>query len=205
MNGWKKHIAYLRRRIGRIKQWHLALVLATLLIVTGCSLRANNLSMVSLREQVVEADKAIDRDKVKTTAKNLRDYVSRHMNTNTGGVALQNLYDADVRAAFAAANNEINSDAYQVATENCSPKIAQSGYQGYATCVAETVNLSSEQIKTPELPNAALYYVSYVAPRLSFDLAGVSLVVTVVVFLTLSLRILTAVALGVISRKKIKL
>jgi hypothetical protein len=205
MNGWKKRTAYLRRKIGRIKQWHLAVVLLLLLVVTVLSLRQNNLTMIDLRSQVIAADEASDWGGVDASAKTLREYVSHHMNTNTGQIALQNLYDDAVEQAFAAANAEIDSSSYSAATENCKSLIGQSGYQGYATCVAESVNLSSEQIQIPQLPNPALYYISFVSPKFSFDLAGVSLGLMIVVFFTFLLRAITAVVLGVATRKRVKL
>jgi hypothetical protein len=205
MNGWKKYSAYWRRRIGRIKQWHLGLIFVVLLVAASLGLRQNNLNMVELRNQVVAADEALDWDKVNSTAEVLHQYVSRHMNANTGQIALQNLYDSDTQQAFAAANSEIDSSAYQTATANCQALISQSGYTGYATCVAESVGVSSEQIRQPELPNEAFYYISFLSPRLSFDFAGVCLALLIVVFLTFLVRLLTAVILGVATRKKVKL
>jgi hypothetical protein len=205
MNGWKKYSAYLRRRIGRIKQWHLGLVFAVLLVAAFLGLRQNNLNMIELRNQVAAADEALDWGRVNSSAETLHQYVSRHMNANTGQIALQNLYNADVEKAFATANAEIDSSAYQAATASCQALISQSGYQGYANCVASSVGLSDEQVRQPEPPNAALYYISFLSPRLSFDLAGVCLVLLIVVFLTFSIRLLTAVALGVATRKKVKL
>jgi hypothetical protein len=205
MNEWKKRAAYLRRRLGRIKQWHLVVVFIILLVITLVGLRQNNLGMVELRAQVTEADKSLDWAAVNRSAENLHAYVNQHMNTDTGQIALQHLYDADVEKAFSAANTEIDSSAYTTATENCKQLISQSGYQGYATCVADSVGVSAEQLQTPELPNPALYYISFASPKLSGDVPGVAFVLMIVVFLTLFFRLLTGVVLGVATRKKLKL
>ena len=205
MNGWKKRIAYFWRRIKRIKQRHLAVFLIILLLATLFGLRQNNLEMVELRSKVIEADKSLSWQQVNSTATDLQNYVNKHMNTNTGQIALQNLYDADVEKAIKGVNADIDSDIYRTATESCQSLIAQSGYQGYAACVADSVGESSGQIKAPELPNSALYYISFVSPKLSFDLPGVCLMLMVVVFFIFLLRAVTGVIFGIITRKRSKI
>jgi hypothetical protein len=202
MNGWKKYSAYWWRRLGRIKQWHLGLAFVALLVLTGLALRQNNLEMVELRRQVMAADEGLDQDKVNSSAQILRDYVSQHMNANSGQIALQNLYNRAVEQALAQANTEIDASVYSKATDSCQPQLSQSGYQGYAACVAAAVGLSSAEIRTPEPPNPALYYLSFVSPKLSFDLAGVSLILTIGVFLVMMIRFLLAGLLGVICRQR---
>ena len=159
--------------------------------------------MIELRQQVVEADAALDGQAVYTKAQQLHSYVNQHMNTNTGQIALQHLYDQAVQQAIAAGTPEVDSSAYQAASENCRSAAQQSGYQGYAACVASAVGISDKSLEAVELPNPALYYIALLAPRLSFDLAGVSLVLTVVVFLTLLIRFLTEVTLGLLARKTV--
>jgi hypothetical protein len=204
MNGWKKNSAYLRRKLKRVRQWHLLVVLFLLIITAGLSLRQNNLNMVELRDQVYAADRAVERAEIVRSVQHLRQYVSQHMNTNTGQIALQNLYDADVSQSLAAANTGIDPNVYQTATQSCQDQIAQLGWQGYVDCVATAVGQSPEQFSQPNPPDAALYYVSFVAPRISLDLAGVSLILAIVVFLTILIRVVLAGVLGVITRGKLK-
>lgn len=205
MSGVKKKIAYFWRRVKRIKQRHLVLFLIILLAVTLIGLRQNNLEMIDLRNKVVQADEALSWEQVDSAATNLQEYVSKHMNADTGQIALQHLYDADVEKAFATANTDIDSDAYQLSAENCQSLIAQSGYQGYATCVADSVGVNNEQIITPDLPNSALYYISFVSPKLSFDIPGVCLVLMIVVFFIFLLRAITGVVFRIMARKKVKI
>jgi hypothetical protein len=204
MDGWKKRMAFLWRKIKRIKQWHLAVIFLILLVVVIFALRSNNLGMVELRDKVVEADKALDWDEVNSSAEVLHAYVNKHMNTNTGQIALQNLYDRDVEEAFVAANSEVDSDIYTLASEDCQVLLAQSGYQVYASCVADAVGVSNEEITIPNLPNSALYYISFLSPKFSFDLAGICIFMMIVVFLTFLLRLITEVILGVVTRKRLK-
>jgi hypothetical protein len=202
MNGWKKSAAYLGRRLRRIKQWHLGLVFLVLLIIVIFGLRQNNLTMVDLRAQVIAADQALDWPAVDASAETLRSYVSQHMNANTGQIALQNLYNRDVKRALETAQIDIDSSAYLTATETCRAQVNQSGYQGYAACVAESVGTSDAQLQALELPSPTLYYISFASPRLSFDLAGVCLALMIVVFFTLLFRFLTGVILGVAVRNR---
>jgi len=205
MERWKKRLAYFWRRIKRIKNWQLFVIFLLLLIVAFFGLRQNNLEMIDLRNKVIEADEALNWDQVNLAANNLHKYVNNHMNTNTGQIALQNLYDRDVSKAFGSVNTDIDSSSYNKATEACQSLIAQYGYQEYAKCVADSVGISGEEIKTPTMPNSALYYISFVSPRLSFDIPGVSIILMIVVFLTFLLRTTTGVVLEVIGRKKGKL
>lgn len=181
------------------------MLLLILLTITLFGLRQNNLEMIDLRNKVIEADKSLSWEKVNSTASELQEYVNQHMNANTGQIALQNLYDADVEKTFAEVNTDINSKSYQSASDNCQSVISQSGYQGYATCVADSVGVSNEQVVTPDLPNSSLYYLSFASPKLSFDLPGVCLVVMIVVFFIFLLRTITGVVFGAITRKRVKL
>ena len=52
------------------------------------------------------------------------------------------------------------------------------------------------------LPNPALYQLSFAAPRLSFDLAGVFTLVSSVVFLSIVLKLSTEVVLGWVVKHK---
>jgi hypothetical protein len=200
--GWKKRSAYLLRKVKRVKQGHLCVIFLALLVVTVLGLRQNNLTMIKLRDQVIEADKALDWGEVNSSAEVLYSYVKNHMNTDTGQIALQNLYNKDVENVFSGANMEIGTDLYSLAVGECETQLSRSGYQGYVDCVAEYVGVSNDQVNTPELPNSAFYYISFISPKLSFDLAGISLILTIVVFLTLTLRFLIEVALGVAAHKK---
>lgn len=186
----------LGRKLKAIKLWQLVLLMAVLLLLTILALRANNINMVELRNQLLAADKSLDLAEVETAAERLRQYSQQHMNADTGQVALQNLYNQKVEQAFAAVNNDIDASGYSAATENCKSTLSQTGYQGYADCVAQAVGLSESAFKTPQLPNPALYYLNYSSPPLSFDLAGLLSTLTFVVFLAIFFKLLTEVVLS---------
>ncbi|MDR1197198.1 MAG: hypothetical protein LBL08_02915 [Candidatus Nomurabacteria bacterium] len=204
MDGWRKKLSYVWRRLRRVKTWQLALVLVALLALAVLCMRLNNQNMAQLRAEVIAADKTLDTEKVQQAAENLRAYTQSHMNADTNKIALQNLYNQAVQRAFAAVNNDVDASGYQAATKSCQSVIGQSGYQGYASCVAGRLGVSTKTFKTPKLPNPALYYLNYSSPALSFDLAGGLTLAAIVVFLAIFFKVTTEVILGAVVRSRDK-
>ena len=169
-------------------------LLVILLPTSALLLRQNNLNMAHLRDQLVQADESGDVAAVRRAAQKLQNYVAHHMNTETGKVALQTLYDQAADQAMAASRPpEINTDIYQAATEACRPQLTNYGYQAWASCVATKVGLNATtSLATAEAsaPDPDLYYVEYVPARWSGDLAGWSLVLIVVVTTVLVVKLL---------------
>jgi hypothetical protein len=196
----KDRLKWLWRRVRKVKVWQLLAALAVLLITAVIGLRANNQTMVDLRQALIEADKTGQAAEIQESAAKLRDYVSGHMNTDTGPVPLQNSYNIAVETAFRAANDQVTSAGYEAATEACKAQIASAGYQGYANCVANAVGLSDSDFATPELPNPALFYISYASPLLSADLAGVATTLAFVVFFAIVLRFISGMVVLLIWR-----
>jgi len=193
----------MRRGLAKVKTWHLVVLLIVLAIFSIIFLRLNNVGMINLRDQVIAADASGDNDELQQAATRLQNNVSRHMNTDTGQIALQSSYNNAVRRAFAAANNDIDASSYGAATDQCKAVLYASGYQGYAACVANAVGVSESKFTTPELPNPALFYLSYAAPILSFDAAGVVIVLATVVFFVIFLKLLTEVIIYFVSENSI--
>ena len=202
MNGWKNRLKFIGRKASKIKTWQLVITLIILVILSVVFLRTNNVRMIELRDEVIAADASGDGEVLQAAATRLQNHVSRHMNTDTGQIALQTSYNTAVRRAFAEANNDIDASGYAVAAEQCKTVLYASGYQSYAACVANAVGISESKFKTPELPNPAMFYLSYAAPVISFDLAGVAMVLATVVFFVIILKLLTEVTLYFISRKQ---
>lgn len=199
-----KNLAYVSRKLKKVKTWHIVVVFVVLLLSSLVLLRVNNLNMIKYRDEVIAADESLDEAKVRDAADSLRLYVAAHMNTDTGHIPLQNLYNQAVSEAFSK-ENEVNSDAYAEATESCKAVLSQRGYSGYSACVADSVGVNEDNFIQPELPNPALYYLSFVSPLWSFDPAGVAVLVTVVVFFAIIFKFLTEVVLSLViyNRKKL--
>lgn len=192
-----KKLAYIERRLKKIKTWHMILVFVVLAILSVVLLRANNLNMIKYRDAVILADETLDKAEVEKTAEALREFVSKHMNTDTGLIPLQNLYNQAVSEAFSK-ENAVNSDIYTEATESCKSVLSQKGYAGYSTCVADMIGVSESNFNQPDLPNPALYHLSYASPKWSADLAGVVVLVTTVVFFAIFLKLLTEGVLALV-------
>lgn len=178
---WRK----LRRLFKKVKLWQVFLLFVLTLVLAVLALRNNNLEMVKLRDTVIAADKAGNSEELEEAALRLQNYVAKHMNTDTGQIALQNTYDQAVEEAFKNANQLDGSQSYDIATEKCKA-LAVNGYQAYAQCVADEVGVSSSDFTKPELPNPGMFYLSFSAPIISFDLAG-WLVIFTIFFAILSL------------------
>ena len=202
MNGWKKRAEYIKRILRKVKTWHLVVILIIFAILSLVFLRANNLGMIELRDQVIVADKSGDQVVLAQVAGELQEYVSRHMNADTGQIPLQGSYDRAVQDAFDRVNSDIDASGYSIATEDCKKMIASSGYQGYAECVATAVGVGESTLNTPDLPNPSLYYLFFASPVISFDLAGVMVIFTTLVFCLIVIKLLTEVIIYFLLYKK---
>ena len=172
-----------KRRLGHIKPWYF--LVATLIAGAVCivALRQNNLQMVYLRNQVYSADKN-NRDVVKAL-QNLQVYVTTHMNTDLSSgpngsyppVQLVYSYDRAVEAAgsaVSAANTKLYTDA-----EYYCQKIDSVDFSGHnrVPCVEQYVE--SHGASLPNIP-VSLYEFDFISPSWSPDLAGWSLLATII-------------------------
>ena len=185
-----------RRRSGPV--WVALIVLAIILVpLTALLLRQNNLNMVELRNQLVETDKTGDVAQVESAARKLQNYVAHHMNTATGRVALQTLYDQAADQAMEASKPpEISSDIYQQATNDCRPQLVNYGYRAWASCVATRVGLNSATtlaVADDVAPDPDLYYVDFAPARWSADPAGLCMLALIIILLVLIVKLLLAI------------
>jgi len=147
------------------------------------ALRANNLQMVELRQAVYQADK--DDGDVEGALRNLREYVYGHMNTNLAAgtnvrppIQLKYTYERLLAARNAGATSN-NSDIYNRAQEHCEKTIPD-GFSGSfrLTCIQNYVKENG--LATSEPVPKSLYQFDFASPRWSADLAGWSLLATLV-------------------------
>lgn len=161
-------------------------------IICVLALRHNNQMMVDLRNEVYAADK--NNGDVNTALNNLRRYVYGHMNTNLSSgnnnikppiqlkYTYQRLYDAQANKVQAA-NQQLYTDA---------ELYCQSINQAYfgttrVPCVQNYVvnhGLKEANINIP----AGLYQFDFASPAWSPDLAGFSLIASVILLLALITR-----------------
>ena len=152
--------------------------------VSVAALRHNNQTMVKLRNNLYAVDK--DNGNVNAALNTLRDYVYSHMNTNlnSGGntikppIQLKYTYQRLV-AAQQLKLDKANSQLYTTAENYCQQQDPTDFYGYYRVpCVQNYISTHSLSTGTTTIP-VALYQFDFISPSWSLDLAGWSLVVTV--------------------------
>jgi hypothetical protein len=179
----KRQLHHYWTKIRWIKPWYF-LVLAVLSgIICIFALRANNQHMIGLREAVYTADK--NNTDVQAALKELQSYVTTHMNTNlsTGNTSvyppIQLKYTYERLSAAQKEQFAKNSDLYTEAQHYCEQQNS-SDFSGRnrVPCIEQYVQDHTTQA-APAIPDA-LYKFAFATPKWSPDLAGWSLVVTLV-------------------------
>jgi hypothetical protein len=150
--------------------------------------------MVKYRDAVYEADK--NGGDVNAALNNLRQYVHSHMNTNLSSgnnaikppIQLKYTYE---RLAGNAQKQSNDSALYTEAAEYCQARIPASvsiSGRSRITCVQEYI-LDHGGQQAPAIPTA-LYQFDFVSPTWSPDLAGWSLLLSVILLLALITKII---------------
>lgn len=176
-------------KVSQIPYWVLLVLFIVSASISIYALRQNNLNMVRLREAVYEADKS--GGDVNGALNNLRRYVHGHMNTNlaSGGnaikppIQLKYTYER-LQTAEQQRVKGVNDKIYTEAQNYCQTQNPQ-GFSGgvRVPCVQEYV--TRHGVKSNPIP-PPLYQFDFVSPTWSPDLAGWSVVVSVILFVTLS-------------------
>ena len=189
-NKRKLHHLYTKLRI--ISPAALAGLFLMASFVTIIALRNNNLQMIRLREQVFTADEKGDH--VEQALDNLRAFVYSHMNTNlnSGGLSikppiqLKYTYDRLVSAEkqrVSAKTTAIAADA----TKYCEAHHPAGHIQERAKCVQQYI--SDRPVAEQTVPKE-LYQFDFVSPIWSPDVAGFSLLLSIVLLLLFLSRVL---------------
>jgi hypothetical protein len=184
MNKRKLHHFWTKFKL--IRPWY---VLILFLISSGISvyaLRQNNITMISLRNDVYRADKS--NANVEQALVNLQSYVVSHMNTNltTGNssvyppIQLSYTYERLVEASQAQ-SQAVNTQIYTNAQTYCQ-KINPTDFSGHnrVPCIEQYVQ--SHGIIVPNL-SPSLYEFDFVSPTWSPDLAGWALLTSAILLL----------------------
>lgn len=189
----KKYLHHLWTKARRVTLWHLLLVFGVSATVSVFALRQNNLTMVELREAVYQADK--NSGDVEGALQKLRSHVHTHMNTSlTGGdnavyppIQLKYTYQR-LKEAEKSRVQQDSGRIYTDAQTYCEDVNANdfSG-RNRIPCIEKYV--AEHSAKERQIPDA-LYKFDFISPRWSFDLAGVSLALSILSVLLVALRIL---------------
>jgi len=187
----KKFIHHIWRRIRPIKTLYLFAAFLLMAAVCVLALRGNYSTMVDLREKVYAADKS--GVNVEEALQDLRAHVNAHMNTTlTGGaesiyppIHLKETYDRLKQAEQDRVNN-VNSKVYTDAQAYCEQLYPGSFSGGpRVPCIEQYVKDKGTTVKP--IPDA-LYKFDFASPSWSPDLAGWSLVFSVVLLVLTILR-----------------
>lgn len=144
------------------------------------ALRENNLTMLDLREDVIAADES--GEGVSETLTALQTYIASHMNTNPphlGSEPAIQLIKSFERAKKAE-SDRVSSERTTVANDAavyCEQNIRNVQLSVRADCVAD---YTSQRPVTEKQIVADLYRYDFVSPRWTPDLAGLSLLVSIV-------------------------
>ncbi len=180
----------LPRRLFNLSPLYFLVLAAILAVVCVVALRSNNEHMASLRTAVYQADK--NGGNVQQALDNLQAYVTAHMNTNLDSgvgsvyppIQLEYTYLRLVKAenqnAYAA-----NAGLYTAAQNYCQ-KLDPYDFSGHnrVPCIEQYV--TSHGSSVPQVP-PALYEFDFVSPTWSPDLAGWTLLATVLSLLAAAL------------------
>lgn len=210
--GDDSQVRYKLRALRRAKTWQLLVILIPLLFVAATFLRLNNLGMVERRDAVMEADKKGDTKALEKKLLDLQHYVSSHMNTDLDkGIYLEETYKRDRAAAIEAATNATNasnpnSAVYQQASVECRERFqggVASFRNDYVQCVVERVrSLGQGQAASTDLklPAVDSYHHNFSSPLFSFDLAGISVLLCLVLIAIILFRLIAILFLQAVLR-----
>jgi len=184
----KRRLHHYWTRFRLLKPWYFLVLALISAAVCLYALRANNETMIKLRQAVYTADQN-DSD-VQGALERLQAYVTAHMNTDLSAgpnavyppIQLKYTYDRLVQAQSAAAT-AFNQQIYTEAQNYCQ-QLDPVDFSGHnrVPCIEQYVQNHSTQ-QTKAIPDA-LYKFDFVSPKWSPDLAGWTLLTTVILLLT---------------------
>jgi hypothetical protein len=188
----------------RVKTWQLIILLVVFGVGAAIMLRQNNLHMIELRNVVTKADENPEGD-TKTALINLQHYVSQHMNTSLGnGIYLQETYQRAYAAAVQQAVNTTNPQAklYEQVEIECRPVYERTkSFPAYTLCAKEkldTLAPNQDALANVKTPSADLYHYNFASPLISFDGAGILVILTGVTALVIAIRLVAYIVLKVL-------
>ena len=197
----KKRVKRSLKQIQRIKTWQLVLLLIISVFISATFLRLNNIGMIERREAVLSSDKVGDNSITQERLLKLQQYITAHMNADMGkGIYLEGSYRRDVQAAYNKASS--TSNIYKKAQEVCAPQFS-SWSQAYVQCtIGELAKYPATEALV--LPRADTYLHVFISPLISFDFAGFSVLVTIVILTMIIVRLVSVGILKLLLRHHYK-
>lgn len=178
----KKKLHHYWTGLRNVKPWYFLVLAALFGVISVYALRANNLKMIELRNNVAVVDKA--NGDVESALRELREYVYAHMNTSLSSgnntikppVQLKYTYERLVKAEkdrVATTNEQV----YTQAQHYCEQKYPDSFSGGpRVPCIKDYVSTHGSSERAID---ESLYKFDFVSPAWSPDLAGWSLLLAI--------------------------
>ncbi len=186
----KSRLHHLWTKIRTISYWYFFAAFVVSLTIGVIALRNNNLQAIELREKVLQVDEE-DGD-VEAALRELREFVYSHMNADLAGgtgiqhpVQLVHRYER-LREKEQTRVEKANESIYPRAQAICEQRIPASVSGGPRVACIEDYVLQNG-VKEKSIPDA-LYKFDFVSPRWSFDLAGISLLLSAIFFFLFIVR-----------------
>ena len=199
----KRALHHTWRYIRPLRPWHLLVVVLSCAVISGLALRQNNLTAIRLRDEVLRADQ--QNGDVESALRRLREHVHAHMNSHLASgpnairppIQLKYRYERLV-AAEEERVKAINARIYTDAQADCERRFpaALSGAPRVA-CIQQYV--TSHGVQKQSIPEGLSKF-DFVSPAWSPDLAGLSLVASLLAFLLFLMRLFA----GYWIRKKLR-
>lgn len=182
--------------IQRVKTWQLLIVLLLMMFVAATFLRLNNIGMEQRRDAAI---KATDPGDARERLYDLQAYAMSHMNADTGTFYLEGLFSHDSQPITEEIQRETGMSASVNARADAICKPLSTGYsKEYQDCMIREITQGGQVVdplSLPKYPDQSLYRYSFYSPLLSFDFAGVSVIICLVILLIIIAR---AISLGIL-------
>jgi hypothetical protein len=193
------HYLYTRfRRYAVWPTWRLLFTSFFFFFLALFFLRSNNITALEKYRQVIKADE--NGGSVYEKLDDLQKFTFGHLNSDIGRpVQLVNTYNRDANAIFAKAQTELSADGaspdiYLVAQKECEARGIP--ITARAQCVADYVVSNNPEVEEEklevQLPDKALYSFRFPSPKWTWDLAGISILLSLIFFAGALLRMALA-------------
>ncbi len=199
----KRRIRNTIRTLRKVKTWQLVVLLVLMLFVTATFLRLNNVGMVQRREAVKAADKSGNKDDIRARVFDLQRYVNTHMNADTGIFYLEEQYARDTQKVVDSINNASGGQSVNAKAEAiCKPQFTHYTY-AYTECMLNEILKQRvvDPADMPKKPSPDLYKYSFLSPLFSWDFAGLSALITLVILMVIIARAISLAVLKMLLKR----
>jgi hypothetical protein len=201
----KRRLTHLLRVMRSLRTWQIVLLAFGFSVASLIALRANSLEAVKYFDAVKQADK--EGNDVGAAVARLQHFVTTHMNTDLERVTLDQTYERDYQKALTdyQSSGSVGGDpAYQVIIKHCEDLYKGTGsYVIIGRCVQNGI----DELPTGQAPESSIkaplkdrYEFHFVSPQWSFDLAGLIVLITALLWIILVFKILLQLILMLMIR-----